>query len=145
VNDEATAPVPDPDRLRSSLLDLHRELLTAQVIELERATGRKMGPNEVLKAALEDPRMAWLRELSALAARLDEELSTASAEGRPAEIAPITDRARELVAPPDPHDSFGSNYLRSLQRNPAVVMAHRDLRALLESQSGSTGQTDPEG
>ncbi|MEI6446424.1 MAG: hypothetical protein WCO96_00930 [Actinomycetes bacterium] len=138
MSDGSKVPPPDPGRLRSALLDLHRELLNGQVIELERATGRKMSPNEVLKAALEDPRLAWLRELSALAARLDQETSTASAEGRPVEVAPIAQRAAELVAPPDPNDSFGSNYLRSLQRNPAVVMAHRDLRALLEAGSSAT-------
>ena len=138
MSDEVKVPPPDPDRLRSALLDLHRELLNGQVIELERATGRKMSPNEILKAALEDPRMAWLRELSALAARLDEEISTASSEGRAVEVTPIAQRAAELVSPPNPNDSFGNNYLRSLQRNPAVVMAHRDLRALLEAGSSAT-------
>jgi hypothetical protein len=134
VNKPAGMPQPDAKALRTSILDLHRELLNSQVIEVERATGRAMGPNDILKSALEDPRFAWLRDLSGLAADLDAEISEAKSEGREPNTAASVERATFLIAPPDQNDPFGALYLRSLQRNPGVVMAHRDLLALIEPQ-----------
>lgn len=75
-----STPQPDATALRTGILNLHRELLNSQVIEVERATGRAMGPNDILKSALEDPRFAWLRDLSGLAADLDAEISEAKSE-----------------------------------------------------------------
>lgn len=117
--------------LRRGLLAVHRELLDAQVIESEKATGHSLRPSDVLKAAMEDPRFAWLRELSGLVADLDAEVSEARSEERAPDLADSLERARSLVAPPDPNSTFGRLYLRALQENPAVVMAHRDLIGLL--------------
>lgn len=128
------SPGVDPRELRTALLNLHRELLRAQVIEVERATGRSMAPSDALKAALEDPRFAWLRDLSGLAADLDAEISDARSEDRAANAVPAVERALGLVAPPDAEAPFGALYLRSLQRNPSVVMAHRDLIALISPE-----------
>jgi hypothetical protein len=124
-------PQPTVKQIRLSVLGLHRELLSAQVIELERATGRKMSPNETLSAALEDPRFAWLRELSSLVAEIDGDAAEAKSEGRELDLQPALVRLRSLVEPPDPDTQFGSRYLRALQETPAVVMAHRDLIRLL--------------
>jgi hypothetical protein len=126
---------PDPRALRTALLDLHRELLGAQVIEVERATGRAMTPNEVLKAAMEDPRFLWLRELSGLVAELDAEISSAKSEDRIAAVDAHLERTRALVSPPDPESAFGALYLRSLQRNPSVVMAHSSVTSLIGTGS----------
>ena len=121
----------DPRALRTALLDLHRELLGSQVIEVERATGRAMTPNEVLKAAMEDPRFLWLRDLSGLIAELDAEISLAKAEDRSAAVDSHIHRTRALVGPPDPDSAFGALYLRSLQRNPSVVMAHSSVTSII--------------
>ncbi len=128
----------DPRALRTALLDLHRELLGAQVIEVERATGRAMTPNEVLKAAMEDPRFLWLRDLSGLVADLDAEISLAKSEGRSAEVDSHIQQTRKLVCPPDPDSPFGALYLRSLQRNPSVVMAHSSVTSII----GTEGDPD---
>ena len=132
MTDEQSSNQPlDPRALRTALLDLHRELLGAQVIEVERATGRAMTPNEVLKAAMEDPRFLWLRDLSGLVAELDAEISLAKSEGRTAEVGHHIQRTRLLVCPPDPDGVFGALYLRSLQRNPSVVMAHSSVTSII--------------
>ena len=124
------------DQLRSALLNLHRELLTAQVIEVEKATGRTMTPNDQLSAALQDPRFAWLRELSSLLALLDAEAAAKPDEPIP-EGPPSLDQIETLLNPPDAGTSFGRRYLQDLQDNPAEVMTHRDIIALLPTDAES--------
>jgi hypothetical protein len=112
--------------LRTTLLTLHRELLDAQRISAERFDGR-MSAGEVLQAAADDLRFDWLRTISQLIAELDD----AVASEDPARIEAAADRARALVAPPDPDTAFGMKYLQALQDHPAVVLAHRDVVAAL--------------
>jgi len=109
-----------------SLLELHGELLRLQQIEVERFGGR-MSAGEVLQAAADDLRFDWLRTLSQLIADLDDAL----AAGEPERVDAAVERVRELVAPPDPATPFGARYLRALQDDPGVVMAHRDVMATL--------------
>ena len=115
--------------VRNRLLDVHRRLLQTQQLEVEHATGRKMSPHEVLAAAMSDPRFSWLRELSALITQIDE--AVADKDGDPAAPQMLGERVRQLLGPPDPATDFGARYLRAMQSNPDVILAHRDLKALL--------------
>jgi hypothetical protein len=117
----------DRGALRAALLELHRELLEAQRVEVERYGGR-MSAADVLQAAADDLRFDWLHAVSELIAELDAALA---AEDEPGRVAAAVDRARELFAPPDPATAFGARYLRALQDHPAVVLAHRDVVAAL--------------
>jgi hypothetical protein len=112
--------------IRKALRDLHRHLLEAQRMEVERITGR-MSAGELLAAATDDLRFSWLRELSELLAGLDQ----AHADGDADAIERHFEQARKLIAPPDAGTPFGARYLRALQDDPAVVLAHRDARAAL--------------
>jgi hypothetical protein len=112
-------------RLRSALLELHKELLQAQRVKAERFGGR-MSASETLQAATEDLRFAWLRTLSELIADLD----SAPAD-EPEWVDATVARIRELLAPPDPDSAFGKQYLRALQDHPEVVMAHSGVVAAL--------------
>jgi hypothetical protein len=105
----------DTRKARAGLLELHRRLLQAQRVEVERFGGR-MTPGELLQAATEDLRFSWLRELSQL---LADDSDDAVA------------RAGALIAPPDPDTPFGARYLHCLQTYPDVVIAHRDAVAAL--------------
>jgi hypothetical protein len=118
--------VTDARAARTALLELHRELLQAQRIQAERFGGR-MSSSEVLQAAADDLRFDWLRTLSGLVAELDD----AVAEGEEDRIGAALDRARELLAPPDPGTAFGARYLQALQDHPEVVMAHSAVTAAL--------------
>ena len=112
--------------LRAALLHLHRELLQVQRGEAERFGGR-MTAAETLQAAADDLRFSWLRELSTLITELDQ----ARSDGDPQQVAAGVERARALLAPPDPDSSFGARYLTVLQDPPAAVLAHRDVTAAL--------------
>jgi hypothetical protein len=112
--------------LRPALLELHRLLLEAQRVEVERFGGR-LTSAELLQAAADDLRFSWLKQLSELIATLDQARADGDEAAQDAAIA----RAKELLAPPDPDTAFGARYLRALQDHPEVVLAHRDVTAAL--------------
>ena len=101
--------------VRAALLELHREILRAERVTLERIHGR-MGAAEFLQVAADDPKLAWLLPLSELVVAFDEEEADGEA---------LVARARMLLTPPDPATPFGRRYLSLLQRSPEVVLAHR--------------------
>lgn len=103
---------------RRALLELHRELVALQRREVERVAGRLSG-GEALQAATRDVRFRWIDALSTSIGELD---AAADAE----EAASAAGRLRDLLAAPDPETAFGLRYLRALQEEPAVVLAHRD-------------------
>jgi hypothetical protein len=117
----------DTAQLRTALLELHRLLLQAQRRQAERIQGR-MSASELLQAAAEDFRFSWLGELSTLITALDE--ATAGEEGE-TEVEAVVERARALLSPPDEGTAFGRRYLKALQDEPDVVLAHRDVVAAL--------------
>jgi hypothetical protein len=116
----------DLEPLREALLELHRRLLATQRIQAERLGGR-MTSAEVLQAAADDLRFSWLKELSELIAALDEAEAEEDVEAAEA----LVGEARRLLAPPDAGTPFGARYLRALQDDPAVVIAHRGVTAAL--------------
>ena len=124
----------DVRSLRPALLELHRELLQAQRIEAERFGGR-MSASETLQAAVDDLRFSWIRTVSALISELDEAVGTDDSEGQAA-VDRVVRQARDLFVAPDPETSFGARYLRALQDQPGVILAHRDVVAALEVEPG---------
>ena len=108
---------------RRALLDLHRELIGLQRREVERIGGRMNG-GEALQAATRDVRFRWIDPLSAGIGELDAAPDAFAA-------AEAADRLRELLAAPDAETAFGQRYLRALQEDPGVVLAHRDAVAAL--------------
>jgi hypothetical protein len=117
--------------LRPRLLDLHRQLLEAERVDLERYGGRLTGA-EFLQIASQSFRLAWLRPLSELIAAIDEALDADDAETADTPESLVA-RVRALVAPPDAGTPFGRRYLAMLQVSPGVVMAHSALVQALRS------------
>jgi hypothetical protein len=119
-----TGAADDLGPLRPRLLDLHRQLLEAERVDLERYGGRLTGA-EFLQIASDSFRLAWLRPLSELIVAIDETLDAREEAAESPEA--LVARARALVAPPDEGTPFGRRYLTMLQVSPAVVMAHAAL------------------
>jgi hypothetical protein len=118
----------DPTAARTALLELHRRLLQAQRVQVERFSGR-MSAGEFLQAAAEDLRFSWLTHLSELIAALDQARADDDSDAVDAALA----QARELLCPPDADSAFGRRYLQALQDHPDVVFAHRDATTALSS------------
>ena len=124
----------DLSALRPHLLDLHRRLLEAERVDLERYGGRLSGA-EFLQIASQSFRLAWLRPLSELIAAIDEAQDADDAEPAAQDPEALVERVRALVAPPDPGTPFGRRYLSMLQVSPDVVMAHSGLVGALPPRS----------
>lgn len=117
--------------LRPALLDLHKTLLDWERTDYEREHGRQTS-GEMLRLLLEHPQFEWLRAISALVVRIDEELEADAAP--PSEFLALVDAVRGTIGQRDMVSTFGQRYEAALQDSPDAVFAHRRVMALLNQQ-----------
>ncbi len=110
---------------REALLSLHRTLVTSERITYERTHGRIQSNSQLLALLLRDAWFVWLRGLSALIVQMDE-LMEADDDVVAANAATVLGEARTLLTPRADDPTFGQQYLDALQRDPDVVIAHRE-------------------
>jgi hypothetical protein len=108
------------DALRSALLALHKALLAAERQQLERVHGR-LGNAEFLQIVSDPLRYGWLKPFTGLILAIDDE----EHEGD------VVAEARELLKPPKGDTPFGRRYLSLMQREPGLVVEHRNVTRLL--------------
>ena len=119
--------------LRLGLLRLHKALLDNERADYERLHGQVNG-GELLQLALNHEQFAWLRPVSELIVRIDELLdavepaTTEDAESLLAE-------ARSLLKPSEAGGGFGQKYFNAIQREPDIVLAHREVTRLLSADA----------
>jgi hypothetical protein len=112
--------------LRNGLLPLHKYLLDSERAAYERDVAPITTPGQFLNLVLNDPWFAWLRELSQLIVVIDETLGLdepATAE----DAARLIAQARTLASPAEQGTGFARRYYDAMQRDPGVVLAHRDM------------------
>ena len=117
-------------RLRNGLLRLHKGLLDAERAAYECDVARITSTGQYLDLVLNDPWFAWLRELSQFIVLVDETLDLKE----PAiadDAARLIKQARDLVSPAEDGDGFARKYFEAMQRDPGVVLAHRDMMQAL--------------
>jgi catechol 2,3-dioxygenase len=118
--------------LRARLLHLHKVLLddTRAAYELDR--GRVGSNASLLQLVINDPWFAWLHSLSEMVVRIDETVE----QGSPATQSDATvllDQVDRLLTASESGDGFARRYYEALQRQPAVVLAHADVRRTLKT------------
>jgi len=112
--------------LRNGLLHLHKSLLDSERAAYERDVERITTTGQYLNLVLNDPWFNWLRDLSQFIVVVDEALD--SKEPVTCEYADrLIARARELVSPSEDGTGFARRYFETMQRDPGVVLAHRDM------------------
>ena len=116
--------------LRGSLLDLHKSLMNAQRIRYEREHGRIETSGVFLGLVLEHPSFAWLRQLSALIAQLDEWIEE-KAERGDADLESLMLALRSLIAAEGGNPSFTAPYWQIVNDTPEVLVNHVKLWRLL--------------
>jgi hypothetical protein len=121
--------------VRDGLLRLHGKLLHSEKAAYERDVAKIEGPNHFLGLVLEDPWFAWLRELSQFIVMIDETLAAKEPAGND-EAVRILRRAREFAAPNEHGETFGKRYYDATQRDPGVILAHREMLEVFE-QAGA--------
>jgi len=119
--------------LRTGLLRLHKILLDSEQEAYERDVERITSRGQLLDLVMNDPWFAWLRELSRFIIAIDEFLD--AKEPQPDEVGErLLEQARNLVAPSEwgSATGFPRKYFEAMQRDPGVVLAHRDMMRAFE-------------
>jgi hypothetical protein len=105
--------------LRHSLLELHRTIVAAERVAYERRAGQ-VNAAAFLRVLIEDEAYGWLRPLSALILRMDEDTEEPAAEAE----AEILAGTRALVRPDPAGNPFQQRYARLVEQSPDVAYAH---------------------
>ena len=112
--------------LRNGLLKLHKTVLDSERAVYERDVARITSTAQYLDLVLNDPWFAWLHELSKFIVLVDETLDFDDPP-TPADADRLIAQARDLVTPSENGSRFARSYFEAMQRDPAVVLAHRDM------------------
>ena len=116
--------------LRRGILELHKSLLDAQQIRYEREHGRVKSSGELLGLVLEHPAFAWLRQLSALIARLDEWVEMREEIGDD-DLHAVVNALRDLINAEHRNGTFGKLYWEVIDNTPEALVAHVKLWRLI--------------
>jgi catechol 2,3-dioxygenase len=136
------APAPPPplqpqtrerlNQLRIRLLALHKALLDDAKVAYEMDRGRIASSGSLLQLVIHDPWFAWLHQISELIVRIDE-ATAADGIAVESDARTVFDQVDRLLMPSETGDVFARRYYEALQRQPAVVLAHGDVRRLLKT------------
>jgi len=109
--------------LSKALLPLHRALIEAARDDYMFATGRSIGPAQLLQLVTDDPFFAWLKPMTALIVEIDEM----------ARVDFEADAARDVAARVERlfDGAFNERYVPLLQRDVDVAVAHAAIRRAL--------------
>jgi hypothetical protein len=72
-------------------------------------------------------KFAWLRVISELIVRIDETIE-ANDQATAEDARSLLTQTRKFLTPMEFGDAFAQKYQAALQRDPDVIMAHKDLR-----------------
>jgi catechol 2,3-dioxygenase len=118
--------------LRGALLQLHKVLLDDARVAYEMDRGRVGSSAGLLQLVINDPWFAWLHSVSELVVRIDETAEPDS-PATDADAKVLTDQVDRLLTASETGEGFQRRYFEALQRQPAVVLAHADVRRLLKA------------
>ena len=123
--------------LRLTLLQLHKVLLddTRRAYEMDR--GRVGNNAALLQLVISDPWFAWLHSISEVIVRIDEMVQPDSPATR-ADATTLIDQVDRLLTASEDGEGFQRRYFDALQRQPAVVIAHADVRRVLKDMRSAT-------
>ncbi len=118
--------------LRGKLLQLHKVLLDDARASYEMDRGRVPSSATLLQLVISDPWFAWLHSLSELVVRIDQTVEPDS-PATDADAAALIDQVEKLLTASENGEGFQRRYFDALQRQPAVVMAHADVRRAIKA------------
>jgi hypothetical protein len=119
--------------LRNGLLALHRALVSSERAVYERDVETVRSSFQMLGLLMHDPWFGWLHELSQFIVAIDEVLDERDAAVTQADVDRFFALAAGLVAPAEEGDGFRRRYFEALQRDPDVILAHRQFCLVLQA------------
>lgn len=123
-------------QLRTGLLRLHKVLLDDTRVAYEMDRGSVGTNTNFLQLVINDPWFAWLHSLSELIVRIDESVAP-EAPATEADARVLLDQVESLLTASEAGEGFSRRYYEALQRQPAVVLAHADVRRILKARKES--------
>jgi catechol 2,3-dioxygenase-like lactoylglutathione lyase family enzyme len=117
--------------VRLRLLNLHKVLLDDAKTAYEMDRGRVGSSASLLQLVINDPWFAWLHPLSELVVRIDETLQP-DAPATEADGLMLLEQVERLLSPAEATEDFAQRYYEALQRQPAVIVAHAEVRRILK-------------
>ena len=118
--------------LRTRLLHLHKALLDDARVAYELDRGSVGSSGNLLQLVIHDPWFAWLHSVSGLVVRIDETLAPDS-YATDADGVALAEQVEKLLTASETGEGFQRRYYEALQRQPAVVLAHAEVRRTLKS------------
>jgi hypothetical protein len=94
--------------------------------------GRIASKGALLQLVINDPWFAWLHQISELVVRIDE-ATAADGTATEGDARALIEQVDRLLVPSETGDTFARRYYEALQRQPAVVLAHGDVKRILKS------------
>ncbi len=122
--------------VRGRLLGLHKALLDDTKAAYEMDRGRVGSSGSLLQLVINDPWFAWLHPLSELVVRIDETIEPES-PATASDASALLEQVEHLLTPGENGDPFSRRYFDALQRQPAVVLAHADVRRAIRAMKSS--------
>lgn len=117
--------------LRGRLLQLHKALLDDARAAYELDRGRVDSSASLLQLVINDPWFAWLHSVSELVVRIDEAVELDS-PATDADATALTGHVDRLLTASENGRGFQQRYYEALQRQPAVVLAHAEVKRVLK-------------
>jgi hypothetical protein len=93
--------------------------------------GRVGSAGNLLQLVIYDPWFAWLHALSELVVRIDQNVEP-DAPTTVADGSALVEQVERLLTASEHGQGFSRRYYEALQRQPAVVLAHADVRRVLK-------------
>ena len=118
--------------LRTRLLLLHKALLDDARTAYELDRGSVGSSANLLQLVINDPWFAWLHSVSELVVRIDETLA-GDAPANDGNGMALAEQVEKLLTASENGEGFQRRYFEALQRQPAVVLAHAEVRRTLKS------------
>ena len=118
---------------RRALLHVHGALLDAERVRFERMNGRVENSGAFLQIVMHDPWFAWLRPMTELIVQIDQWLDGDEHSPDLAEM--LLAQVRDRMRPDEEGAEFQQRYHRLLHEEPAVAVAHAQVRKLVQDSS----------
>ena len=119
--------------LRGKLLQLHKVLLDDARVAYEMDRGRVTSNATLLQLVIGDPWFAWLHSLSELIIRIDQTAEPDS-PATDADAATLFEQVERLLTASETGEGFQRRYYDALQRQPAVGLAHAEVRRAIKAK-----------
>jgi hypothetical protein len=122
------------ENARRGLLHVHRALIETERRRYEREFGRVENSGTFLQLILHDPWFQWLRPISELIVQIDDWLDQNQKAPQSPDLAELLlAQVRDRLMPDAEGADFQRRYLRLLQEEPSVAVAHAEVRQLVNS------------